>query len=425
MTPAARLAAAIEVLDHLAASGAPADRALKAWGKASRYAGSGDRRAVTERVYACLRDRGRLAAAMGADDGRALVLGSLGLVDRLAACDIDPLFTGQDHAPPPVTDAERAKLAGLGQGDALGLPTFIEEQMKATFGDAWPLEAAALLRSRAPLDIRVNLPRALPEEVAEVLREAGVAVQPTPFSGAGLRLEGAPDLTGTKAFTDGWFEVQDEGSQIAAFLAGGGALTIDYCAGGGGKTLALACQRVRPLRIVACDVDTRRLEAIKPRLRRAGAAAEMRKIGPDGEGLSDLEGLADLVLVDAPCSASGTWRRRPEAAWRLTAAEVARLAMLQGEILGRAAKLVRPGGRLAYVTCSVLYAENGAVAVAFEAAHPQFSPVPIAVAARSAALTDAAREHLAALAGDGHTVQLSPHRTGCDGFFIALFERSA
>ena len=151
----------------------------------------------------------------------------------------------------------------------------------------------------------------------------------------------------------------------------------------------------------------------------------MRKVGADGEGLSDLYGLADLVLVDAPCSASGTWRRRPEAAWRLTEAELARLPILQGQILARAARLVKVGGRLAYVTCSVLDAENAAVAAAFAEAHPDFAPVPIAVAARSAALTDGARERLSALAGDGHMVQLSPLRTATDGFFIALFERSA
>jgi 16S rRNA (cytosine967-C5)-methyltransferase len=178
-------------------------------------------------------------------------------------------------------------------------------------------------------------------------------------------------------------------------------------------------------RLIACDVNARRLEAIPERLQRAGARAELRRTGAEGQGADDLEGQADLVLVDAPCSGSGTWRRRPEGAWRLTVGDVARLSALQSAILARAARLVRPGGRLAYVTCSILSDENDAVAARFAAAHPDFRPVPVASAAETPALTDQARATLARLAGDGHTVQLTPHRTGTDGFFIALFERPA
>jgi 16S rRNA (cytosine967-C5)-methyltransferase len=200
---------------------------------------------------------------------------------------------------------------------------------------------------------------------------------------------------------------------------------VDYCAGGGGKTLALAQAMRGAGRLVACDINPRRLDAIKPRLERAGAYAEFRRVGPTGDVLEDLQGMADRVLVDAPCSGSGTWRRRPEEAWRLTPEEIARLAALQADVLSRAAALVRPGGRLAYVTCSVLAAENAAVTKAFAAAHDDFRPLPINDAAEGFLLTEAARVRLAELSGGGHMLQMSPRRTGTDGFFIALFERTS
>ena len=177
-------------------------------------------------------------------------------------------------------------------------------------------------------------------------------------------------------------------------------------------------------RLVACDVNTARLEAVRPRLARAGVSAELRLLGPEGEGTEDLDGRADLVFVDAPCSGSGTWRRRPEAAWRLTEAEVERFHALQVAVLGRAARLVRPGGRLVYVTCSVLGRENEDSAAAFAGAHAEFRPVPVAEAAgRAAGLTEAGRARLAELAGGGHQLQLTPARTGTDGFFVAIWER--
>ena len=176
--------------------------------------------------------------------------------------------------------------------------------------------------------------------------------------------------------------------------------------------------------MVACDVDQVRLEAIRPRLARAGVEAELRLLGAEGEGVEDLKGRADLVFVDAPCSGSGRWRRRPEEAWRLTEAEVERLHALQMAILGRAAKLVRPGGRLLYATCSVLGRENEDSAAAFAEAHGEFRPVPVAEAAeRAAGLTEAGRERLAELGGGGSQVQLTPARMGTDGFFVALWKR--
>ena len=416
MTPGARLAAAAEVLDRIAGSRMPADEVLKGWGKANRYAGSGDRRAIADRVYRVLRARRRLAWAAGREDGRALVLASLALIDAEPAERIEALYSGEGYAPSALTEEERARLlAGAGEGApewvTAGLPAFVVEDLRATHGDDWPAEAEALLQPRAPVDLRVNGLKATVEQARASLEAEGLKPERTPWSAWGLRLraEPPPNIQKTQAFRDGWIEVQDEGSQIAASLAGArpGETVVDYCAGGGGKTLALAQQMHGEGRLVACDVVARRLEAIRPRLARAGAQAELRRLGPDGEGAEDLESAADLVFVDAPCSGSGTWRRRPEEASRLTAEEVERLHMLQVTVLDRAAKLVKPGGRLIYVTCSLLRRENEDSVAAFETAHPQFAP--------------AAMDHLRA---KGHVLHLTPRATATDGFFVAAFGRA-
>jgi 16S rRNA (cytosine967-C5)-methyltransferase len=412
MTPGACLSAAIEVLDRIASTRQPADQVLKAWGTHNRYAGSGDRRAIADRVYACLREQG------GQDIGRRMVLASLGM----PLSEIESLFSGQGHAPPPLTDEEREWLSGL-SGEP-GLPAFIETQLQRAFGEAWPDEAEALLKSRAPLGLRINTLKSDVQAVAEAVFEHGYPFEACRLSAVGLRVQPGADVQGFDLFQAGAFEIQDEGSQIAAWLLGAapGETVVDYCAGGGGKTLALGQMLEGRGRLIASDLNPKRLDAIRPRLQRAGVVAELRRLDlPDA--MSDLDDETDRVLVDAPCSGSGTWRRRPEEAWRLTEEEVQRLHAVQLEVLGHAAALVRPGGRLAYVTCSVLPSENGDVAVEFAAVHPDFRPLPIADAAKTDMLTDFARGRLAELSGGGHTVQLSPHRTGTDGFYIALFER--
>jgi 16S rRNA (cytosine967-C5)-methyltransferase len=412
MTPGARLSAAIEVLDRIASSRQPADQVLKAWGTHNRYAGSGDRRAIADRVYACLREQG------GQDSGRRMVLASLGM----PLSEIESLFSGQGHAPSPLTDEEREWLSGLA-GEP-GLPAFIEAQLQRAFGEAWPDEVEALLKSRAPLGLRINTLKSDVQAVAEAVFEHGYPFEACRLSAVGLRVQPGADVLAFDLFAAGAFEIQDEGSQIAAWLLGvqPGETVVDYCAGGGGKTLALGQMLEGQGRLIASDLNPKRLDAVRPRLQRAGVAAELRRLDlPDA--MSDLDDETDRVLVDAPCSGSGTWRRRPEEAWRLTEDEVLRLHVVQLEVLSEAAALVRPGGRLAYVTCSVLPAENGDVAVEFAAIHPDFRPLAIAEAAKTDMLTDFARARLAELSDGGHTVQLSPHRTGTDGFFIALFER--
>lgn len=421
------------MLDSIAQGRQPAEAVLKAWGQQNRYAGSKDRRAVADRVYKVLRARGRLSWAMGGrEDGRALVIASLSLIDGLPLEEIEALHSGEGYGPRPLSKQERSRLTAAGEGElpgwvASGLPELAVEDFKATYGDRWGEEARELMAPRAPIDLRVNGVVAGVEDVEAELREAGLAPERTPFSAFGLRLpsEPPPNIQALEGFRAGRFEIQDEGSQIVSWLAGAGPgmTVVDYCAGGGGKTLALAQMMEGQGRLVACDVVQKRLDNIRPRLARAGAEAELRLLGQNGGGAEDLNGQADLVFVDAPCSGSGTWRRRPEDAWRLTPEEVERLHALQVRILQQAALLVKPGGRLVYVTCSMLTRENEASTAAFEAAHPSFQPLAVADALANSGLTDAARERLAGIA-DGCRLRLSPASTHTDGFFAALYERT-
>jgi 16S rRNA (cytosine967-C5)-methyltransferase len=408
-------------------------------------------------------------ASGGREDGRAKVIGSLSLIDGLSLEVIEALHSGDGYGPRPLSKQERSRLTA-GEGDlpgwvAAGLPEFVVEDFKAAFGDRWTEEARELMAPRAPIDLRVNGARAPVAAVRADLTAAGLAPEPTPFSAWGLRLssEPPPNIQAQEAFKAGWIEIQDEGSQIVTWLAGAGldfkpdSVVIDYCAGGGGKTLALAAQALpvarldkpaaRPagwsptggdegaggapkgplasgMTLIACDVVQKRLDNIRPRLQRAGVAADLRLIGQNGGGVEEFNGKANLVFVDAPCSGSGTWRRRPEDAWRLKADEVERLHALQLRILGQAAQLVKPGGRLVYVTCSMLTRENEATTDAFEAANTGFRPTAIADLLATPTLTDAARSKLAALAS-GHRLRLSPAATGTDGFFVAVYERAA
>ena len=411
----------------------PAETVLKAWGAANRYAGSKDRRAIADHVYKVLRARGRLSWIMGGrEDGRALVIGSLHAIDGLSVEEIEALHSGDGYGPRPLSKQERSRITA-GQGEvpgwvAAGLPEFVVEDFKATFGDRWAEEAHALMTPRAPIDLRVNDAAATVEEVEAELRAAGLEVSRTPWSVLGLRVpsEPPPNIQALDGFKAGKFEIQDEGSQVVCWLAGAqpGQTVVDYCAGGGGKTLGLAQAMTGQGKLIAADVVNKRLENIRPRLKRAGVEAELVLIGQNGGGLEAVNGQADLVLVDAPCSGSGTWRRRPEDAWRLTTEEVEKLHALQVRILSQATKLVKPGGRLVYVTCSLLARENEASVDAFEAANPEFRPVPVADLLSAPQLSDAARTKLAELAS-GARLRLSPATADTDGFFAAVYERTA
>jgi 16S rRNA (cytosine967-C5)-methyltransferase len=334
MTPAARVQAAIEVVDRVIAAargnGPPADRIVVDWFRSRRFAGSSDRRAVRELAYAAIRACGEVPVS-----GRAAVL----LLARDDAA-LAALFDGSRHAPAPIAPDEPAARPGVA-------PNWLEQALAAS-GIAGE-EAEALL-GRAPLDLRVNTLKADRDSLV-----LPVPAEPT-IASQGLRLPAGTPVEQWDAWRDGLVEVQDTGSQLAcqALAAQPGETVIDLCAGAGGKTLALAAAMADRGRLIACDTDRARLSRLLPRARRAGVGiveAVLLDAGREAEGLAAWQGRADALLVDAPCSGSGTWRRNPEARWRLSGVQLARYAGLQGRLLDLAATLLRPGGRLVYVTC--------------------------------------------------------------------------
>ena len=430
MTPGARLSAAIEVLADIAERRRPVADALKDWGLAHRFAGSGDRATIATLVYDALRRRASAAWIMGEDSSRAVLIGSLRLQRGLAAQTIAELFTGERFAPAPLTEAERTRLETGTLADAPvhvagDVPEWIVPSLASAFGDDLLPELRALAR-RAPLDIRVNTLKASRDATREAL--AHLNPEPTPLAPDGLRVPLGEDGRGPALhvepeFLDGWFEIQDEGSQLAARLSGAkpGMTVVDLCAGGGGKTLALAALMGNEGRLVATDGDPRRLAPIHERLRRAGARAEVRT-PRGGQGrrdagrpdvMADLDGSADLVLVDAPCTGAGTWRRNPDAKWRLRPGSLATRVAEQEAVLDRAARLARPGGRIVYVTCSLLPQENDAAVAGLAARRDDLALRPLDLLASVA-------ERVRRTA---HGIQMSPERTGTDGFYIALIER--
>jgi 16S rRNA (cytosine967-C5)-methyltransferase len=432
MTPAARLSAAIEILDAIDSQRIPAANALKDWGVARRFAGSGDRSAIAGLVYDTLRRRASAAYAMGAETSRARLLGMLRLERGLDVEAIARLCDGSRFAPAPLTDGERAalvaaSLAGVPPHVAGDYPEWLDPFFAAAFGEERAAEGAAMAR-RAPLDLRVNLLKARRDEVAASLRHLGAS--PTPWSPWGLRIAldadaRSPGIHAEPDFIKGKVEVQDEGSQLAALLSAArpGERVVDLCAGAGGKTLALAAMMNNQGRIVATDTDKRRLAPIHERLTRAGARC-VDVCAPRGEAdpLADLRGEADLVLIDAPCSGTGTWRRNPDAKWRMRPGALDERIKDQIAVLDRAAGLVAPGGRIVYATCSVLAAENEDQIAAFCARHVGFAIEPPAEWAR--ALGREADAFLAATRTTGAGLQMTPLRTGTDGFFVAMARRS-
>jgi 16S rRNA (cytosine967-C5)-methyltransferase len=432
MTPTARLSAAIEVIADIDARRRPGADVLKEWGIAHRFAGSGDRAAIAGLVYDALRRRASAAHVMGAETARAILLGMLRLERGLDVEAIDHLADGSRFAPPPLDEAERqalrsASLAGAPAHVIGDYPEWLDPHLARAFAAERGEEAAALAR-RAPLDLRVN---ALKVDRAAVRSAfADYKAEVTPWSPWGLRIQvpaGAksPAIQSEPAFLKGEIEVQDEGSQLAALLTGAaaGEMVVDLCAGGGGKTLALAAMMANQGRIVATDLDKRRLAPIHDRVTRAGVKnVDVRTPRLNSDVLADLDGQADLVVIDSPCTGTGTWRRNPDAKWRMRPGALEQRVKEQAEILDRAATLVRPGGRLAYITCSVLMEENADQVAAFSGRHSGFTVVsPATLADRLGASADAFRA--AALTSE-HGLQMTPRRTGTDGFFVALLKRN-
>ena len=360
MTPAARLSAASTVLDRVLA-GAPAEQALTNWGRASRFAGSGDRAAVRDTVFAALRCRRSFAALGGSETGRGLVLGGL----RAAGLDPATLFTGEGHAPAPLTDAEQQDPAPLAELVALDCPDWLAPALKHSLGaDFAPV--MRLLQHRAPVFLRVNRARLTREEAQARLAAEGIATTPHGLAPDALEVtENARKISGSSAYLEGLVELQDVASQAVAEAVplAAGAKVLDYCAGGGGKTLALAARL--PLRLFAHDVDPKRMRDLPERADRAGVKVRLLDTAALGR-----EAPFDLVLADAPCSGSGSWRRDPEGKWRLTEERLAALCTLQAQIMDSCAALVAPQGRLAYATCSLLDAENRSQTASFLQRHP-------------------------------------------------------
>ena len=430
MTPGARLAAAIEIVADMDARHRPVAEALKDWGMSHRFAGAGDRAAIGNIVYDALRRRRSTAFLMGSDAPRAVVLGSIGRetgADALAA-----LIDGVPHAPEPLTAEEAGRLLAPADNAAepvrADVPDWIAPSLRRAFGEHWVAEGEALA-SRPPLDIRVNRLKA---ERAKVEKElAGAGVVESQFSPDGLRVPPTsgnrrhPNVQSEPAFLKGLFEIQDEGSQLAAAMvgAGPGMQVLDLCAGAGGKTLALAAAMANKGQLFATDRDKYRLAPIFERIKRAGTRnVQVRAAGAD---LSDLRGEMDRVMVDAPCTGTGTWRRRPDIKWRLTEHALADRRAEQAAILRDAADFVKPGGRLVYVTCSVLPEENQDQVAAFLADQPDFSAVPTADIVAGAGLpAEAAAKLEAAVIPVPGGVQLTPQRTGTDGFFVSVLQKT-
>jgi 16S rRNA (cytosine967-C5)-methyltransferase len=364
MTPAARLQAAIEVLDALNATAMPADRLLRDWFRARRFMGSKDRAAVAERVYTVLRHRASAHWRMGAQDSRSLVIGSL-LGEGIAGEDIAKLFNAGAYGPPPLSEKERRAIATPPEtappAYVLGeYPQWLEAELTREFGERLADHMQAM-SGRAPVDIRINSLRATRDDMLLGLRSLGVAAERASFAPQGIRIpsgEGLGALQQTQFFQTGAFEFQDESSQIAAVLcdARQGMRVLDLAAGSGGKSLALAASMRNEGEILAVDTDPLRLKQLGPRARRAGATIIAATTTRGGQTWGN--GKFDRVLVDAPCSGSGAWRRNPGAKWRLTPQRLADLVALQNRLIEEGARHMAPGGRLVYATCSLLPCEN-------------------------------------------------------------------
>lgn len=430
MTPAAHISAAIEVLADIAARRRPAADALKDWGLAHRFAGSKDRAAIASLVFDALRKRASACAAMGDDAPRAQMLGALRGARGLDVDAIAALCSGEGHAPAQMSDDERARLAAPTPADAPDpvrgdYPDWLAPQFARAFGSRAAEEGAALAE-RAPVDLRVNILKCSRDQAQE--RLAHLLPEPTPLSPIGLRIAAGgsgrgPALAAETAYVKGHVELQDEASQLAALLcaAAPGEQVLDLCAGGGGKALALAGQMHNKGQIYAHDSDGRRLMPIHARLERAGARnVQVRAPRGAADVLADLAGRCDLALIDAPCTGTGAWRRHPDAKWRLAPGALERRRAEQAALLARAAPFVKPGGRLAYVTCSVLCEENEDQIAAFLAAHPEFEPVTAEDMCAAAGLPDLAR--FASAHGPG--LRLSPAASGTDGFYVCVLKRS-
>ena len=424
MRDGGRIEAAIRVLTEIETARRPARLALKAWSDAARYAGSGDRAFVAGLVLDVLRRRRSAAWRMEDDSPRGAVLGVLAQPWNWPAHRIAAAFAETPHGPGALSAAETGRLseprdlAGAPDAVAADLPDWLGPSFARVFGDRVRTEAEALAR-RAPVDLRVNTLKSDPDRA---LKAAGpLGAHPIPDLPLALRIdppaaaERTPSVESLPEFVKGWMEVQDAGSQIAAACAGDvkGAQVLDLCAGGGGKTLALAAAMGSTGQVYAYDSDARRLADTVRRGERAGVRNLQVRTPLRPDPLNDLEGRMDLVFIDAPCSGSGAWRRHPDTKWRLTPEALARRQADQDAVLDAGVLYVRPGGRIVYVTCSVLAEENEDRVASFLARHPDFHILPASEAPHL----------LPHLTAEGY-LRLTPATSDTDGFFVAVLARA-
>ncbi len=444
MTPGARVAATIELLDEIVSHaldserGRPADLVANAYFRARRFIGGGDRRAVAERVWGILRRYGQLTWWLKRTQhpdrgGRAVVAADLMLVEGMDMRRLEAVFDGGTYRPAPLDEAEHRALRQM-EGHSLPHPEqpdwvrlnvqeWVAPHLEEAYGDAWGREIAAL-ETPPPVDLRVNRLKADRDSAREALQREGIETEPMRWAPDGLRLKKRLSVVSGEAFQNGLVEIQDEGSQLVAALvdAQPGMQVADYCAGAGGKTLAMAAGMNNKGRVVAMDVLETRLDRSAQRLRRAGAHnVERRPIDADNrKWLKRQAGAFDRVLVDAPCTGTGTWRRNPDGRWTLKPKDLEELLPKQAAILDAAAKLVKPGGGLVYATCSVLPAENEKQIAAFLERNADFEVVPVGRIWRDVLATEPPPD-----VADAPYLRLSPLRHGTDGFFAATLARKS
>lgn len=436
MTPGAQVAAAIELLENVhekweAGRAVPVDAMIGDYFRQRRYIGAKDKGFISRRVYAVLRQGGvlqwHIEQAELPTTPRSLVLAALLIEEKHPAATLEEWFSGEGYDPDPLeieemrfaqnVDAEN--ISEMPDWMRLNAPEWCMDKLRALFGDDLEAELAAL-NQEAPLDMRVNTLKTTREAARKALKKENFDAELTPYSPWGLRLHRRGALFNTKVFKDGWIEVQDEGSQLVTLLseAKPGQKVIDFCAGAGGKTLALAAMMQNKGRILAWDTAEKRLQQSAKRLARAGADNVQRHaLTSETDGfVKRHKDSADVVMIDAPCSGSGTWRRNPDLKWRFNADDLAEVTAIQEKILDSAQRLVKKGGKLLYITCSIFEEENELQVKQFLTKYPDF------VVARPSEIWN--NEACSTLMESSDFLRLTPHRSGTDGFFAAILHKN-
>ncbi len=434
MREPARISSAIDLLSRIQMGRIPMDNTIRDFMAGRRFIGSKDRTSIVERIYRAARAQARLGwwivEGNVTDTARARIIADMILNDGADREKLESVFTGERHDPDPLSPDEENFVNGL-FGKTLEdpamppavrceCPEWAQADLEKLFGAAFEQNLTAMI-DPAPLDLRVNTVKGSVDEALDSLKIDKVRSVRTRYSPTGLRTEGKPFMSDTKAFRSGLVEIQDEGSQLIALVCGvkPGMRVLDFCAGGGGKTLALAAMMDNKGNVVGMDNDTRRLEKGKPRYRKAGIHnVELRSLEEEQnrKWLRRQKGTMDVVLVDAPCSSSGTWRRNPDLRWKFYGPSLEEIMALQAQILERVADKVKLGGRLVYATCSLFPSENEGQIDKFLAAHPEYEVLPLAQA-----WGDAGGE----IPGDGPYLRMTPLQNGTDGFFAAVLVRKA